>query len=67
MQAISQRERQKLLQQIDALIRDLQNLRTQLSAQSIPSSGKAANLFGKLGRGSWQEYDLELDWERFTQ
>ncbi len=67
MQAISERERQKLLQQIDALIHDLQNLRTQLSAQSVSSSGKVANLFGKLGRGSWQEYDLELDWERFTR
>ncbi len=67
MQAISQHERQKLLQQIDALIRDLQNLRAQLSAEPVSCPGKVANLFGKLGKGSWQEYDHELDWERFTR
>lgn len=66
MQAISQRERQELLQQIDTLIRELQNLRAKLHAESLPCPGKVANLFGKLGIGSWQEYDHELDWERFT-
>lgn len=67
MPTISQHERQKLLQQIDTLIRDLQNLRAQLSAEAVPCPGKVANLFGKLGKGSWQEYDHELDWERFVQ
>lgn len=67
MHAIPQHEREKLLQQIDTLIRDLQHLRAQLGAPFSPTPSKVSDLFGKLGRGCWQEYDLDMEWERFTR
>ena len=56
-----------ILQRIDAIIRELEALRQSVVAVQIsPSSANLAQkLFGALGQGSWTEYDLDLDWQRF--
>jgi hypothetical protein len=66
MQRLSPDERERLLQQIDTLICSLQKLRAQLVAEPPLRASRVANLFGRLGSGSWQEYDPDSDWERFT-
>jgi hypothetical protein len=57
-----------ILQRIDAIIRELESLRSMIvvSAQTRPASNNLAQrLFGVLGQGTWAEYDLDLDWQRF--
>lgn len=56
-----------ILQRIDVIIRELEALRqTVVAAQkSPPATNLAQKLFGVLGQGSWAEYDLDLDWQRF--
>jgi hypothetical protein len=44
----------------------LQKLRTQLVTEPPLRASRAADLFGKLGTGSWQEYDDDADWKRFA-
>ena len=49
-----------ILQRLDAIMRELQDLR-ELVAQS-PANATAGNLaqqlYGALGRGTWDEYDI---------
>jgi len=66
MQTVSSDERKQLLQQTDALIRNLQQLRTHLVAEPPSGASRVADLFGKLGTGSGQEYDDDADWKRFA-
>jgi hypothetical protein len=66
MQKTSPDEREQLLRQIDTLICNLQKLRTQLVTEPPLRASRAADLFGKLGTGSWQEYDDDADWKRFA-
>lgn len=56
-----------ILQRIDAIIRELEALRQVVVAAKItpPAENLAQQLFGALGQGSWAEYDLNLDWQRF--
>ncbi|NJO00016.1 MAG: hypothetical protein HC875_40850 [Anaerolineales bacterium] len=56
-----------ILQRIEAISQELQTLRTMVkAAQTQPSSENLAQkLFGVLGQGTWTEYDLTLDWQRF--
>ena len=56
-----------IIRQIDTIIRELQELQRLLSAQARPTNGNLTDqLYGALGRGSWEEYDLHLDWQRFS-
>jgi hypothetical protein len=56
-----------ILQRIDAIMRELGELRQMvLHIQSQPTTGDLAQqLYGVLGHGSWEEYDMQLDWQRF--
>jgi len=56
-----------ILRRIDAIIRELELLRSLVSASETqqPTEDLAQKLFGILGHGNWEEYDLKLDWQRF--
>lgn len=58
-----------LLLRIDEMIRELQSMRQQLavSAKSSQRSGLTRQLFGVLGHGTWDEYDMDLHWNRFAE
>jgi len=56
-----------LLERIDTIARELEELRKAIWLQTqLPDRNLANRLYGALGQGSWDEYDLELDWQRFT-
>jgi hypothetical protein len=60
-----------LLQRIDAIMRELQELRRLVVAESPPQAephgpGLVAQLAGCLGQGSWDEYEDDIEWERFA-
>lgn len=56
----------RIIARIDAVIHELEALRQQLIAPASPSTSDLTDLlFGALGRGTWEEYDLNLDWARF--
>ena len=56
----------EILRQIDTIIRELQALRRTILAQTqFPAENLAEQLYGALGHGSWEEYDSNLDWQRF--
>lgn len=59
----------QILGRIDAMIRELEIMRRQLATlpKAEPSSGLTDKLFGALGHGTWAEYDLNLDWARFSE
>ena len=55
-----------VLERIDAILRELLELRQTVAAQGRVTRGNLAKeLFGALGRGKWEEYDPGLDWQRF--
>lgn len=60
-----------ILRRIDAIIDELQSLRraviTQQSPAITPTRSIVEELFGSLGPGSWDEYDLMLDWKQFSE
>jgi hypothetical protein len=57
-----------ILERIDAIIRELQELRHAVLVQERSSEGNLAEqLYGALGQGTWDEYDPDLDWQRFAQ
>ncbi len=54
---------QTVLERIDTIIWELQELRQAVSVQIRPvKRGLTAQLYGALGQGTWDEYDLRLDW-----
>lgn len=56
-----------LLERIDAIARELEELRKVVWLQAqLPERNLTNRLYGALGQGSWDEYDLELDWQRFS-
>ena len=57
-----------ILRRIDAIIRELEELRGMvLRSQVEPANDNLAQqLYGILGQGNWDEYDLDLDWQRFS-
>jgi hypothetical protein len=56
-----------IVKKIDAILCELQALRQALVEQVQPSDGKLAErLYGVLGQGTWDEYDRDLDWQRFA-
>ena len=59
---------QQMYRRIDELIRELQGLLRQITpfAPAVPPN-VVDQLFGALGHGTWEEYDLALDWKRFGE
>ena len=56
-----------LLERIDSIAREVEELRKAVWLQAqLPERNLANRLYGALGQGSWDEYDLELDWQRFS-
>ena len=56
-----------LLERIDAIAHELEELRQAVLVQVRPPDKNLADqLYGALGQGSWEEYDLHLDWHRFS-
>jgi hypothetical protein len=56
-----------LLERTDTIARELEELRKAVWLQAqLPERNLADRLYGALGQGSWDEYDLELDWQRFS-
>jgi len=53
----------QIIPRIDAAIRELEALRRELTAP-VPPRNLTEQLFGSLGRGAWNEYDLNLDWAK---
>jgi hypothetical protein len=55
-----------ILQRIDTIMRELGELRQMvLRIQSEPAAGNLAQqLYGVLGQGTWEEYDMRLDWQQ---
>lgn len=55
-----------VLERIDAILRDLLELRRTVEAQGqVDRKNIATELFGALGYGTWEEYDRDVDWRRF--
>jgi Lon protease-like protein len=57
-----------ILQRINTTIRELEGLRKALlrSQAQTPENDLAQQLYGALGQGDWEEYDPDLDWQRFA-
>lgn len=56
-----------ILERIDTIARELQELRQAVLLQTrAPEENLVEQLFGALGQGTWDEYDLHLDWQRFA-
>ena len=57
-----------ILQRIDTTIRELEGLRKALlrSQAETLKDDLAQQLYGALGQGDWEEYDPDLDWQRFA-
>ena len=64
---MSDQPQEALLQRIDAIARELEMLRQSiLHPRADQSNGDLAQqLYGALGQGTWDEYDQDLDWQRF--
>ncbi len=59
----------QIVGRIDAMMRELEIMRRQLT--NIPTvavaSGLTQELFGAAGKGTRDEYDMNLDWKRFAE
>jgi len=58
-----------VVQRIDAIIRELEELRHQLivAPKATEVHNLTEELFGAAGHGTWDEYDASLDWKRFSE
>ena len=58
---------EKILQRIDAIMHELEELRKEILHFQVkpPTGNLAQKLYGVLGRGNWDEYDLDLDWQKY--
>ena len=67
MDPIGEDSTKAIVQRIDTIIQALQELRQVVLAQKpSPNRGLASQLYGVLGQGTWDEYDSDLDWQRFA-
>jgi hypothetical protein len=59
----------QIVHRIDAIIRELLELRGQLTAtpRAALTHSLTDELFGAAGQGYRDEYDVQLDWVRFSQ
>ena len=60
---------QAITERIDAIIHELEMLRSiVVTAHSEPTGcDLAGKLFGVLGKGTWEEYDSDIEWRRFDR
>jgi hypothetical protein len=57
----------RILERIDAIIQELQELRQEVLSRGRPAEENLVDqLYGAWGKGSWEEYDRHLDWQRFA-
>lgn len=57
----------QVIARINAIIRELEILRRELTTQvTLATPHLTEQLFGALGRGTWDEYEPDLDWLRFS-
>jgi hypothetical protein len=58
---------QAIAERIDAIIHELEMLRSMVVTVHTGQlqSGAAKKLFGVLGKGSWDEYDSDIEWRKF--
>ena len=56
----------QIVKRIDAIIQELELLRRQLTTPPSQPTNLTDQLFGALGTGSWDEYEPNLDWQRFV-
>ncbi len=59
----------QIVGRIDAMMRELETIRRQLAVlpRVAVASGLTQELFGAAGKGSRDEYDMNLDWKRFAE
>lgn len=58
----------QMLKRIDEMLGELEWMRRQLiPPQPTTVPGLTDMLFGAAGHGTWEEYDLDLDWKRFSE
>lgn len=70
-QSTLQMSMEAVLQRIDAMTRELLDLRRLIAAQLAPRAESqepdlVTRLVGCLGQGSWEEYEDDIEWERFS-
>lgn len=65
----SMQDVQQAIARIDAIIHQLEVLRRDLNAvpTDSPAKSRTQALFGAAGKGTRDEYDLNLDWTRFAE
>jgi hypothetical protein len=56
----------QIIKRIDAIILELELLRRQLATPPPQPANLTEQLFGALGRGSWDEYEPDVEWQRFA-
>ena len=67
MDPIGEDSTKAIVKRIDAIVQALQELRQVVLAQNqSPKRGLVSQLYGVLGQGTWDEYDSDLDWQRFA-
>ena len=61
-------EQDQIVTRIDAIIRELEALRRQLTVSDkvLSDRGFTAELFGAAGHGTREEYDPLVEWTRFS-
>ncbi|MBI5650794.1 MAG: hypothetical protein HZC40_10195 [Chloroflexi bacterium] len=53
---------------IDAMMRELQTMRRDLNLPKPKTTASITDqLFGAAGKGTRDEYDMDLDWKRFSE
>jgi hypothetical protein len=59
----------RVVERIDAMMRELEIMRRQLTElpKAAVATGLTQELFGAAGRGTRDEYDMNLDWKRFAE
>ena len=67
--AVTTSDQNQIVHRIDAIVRELLELRDQLTAapKAVPTRNLTDELFGAAGQGNRDEYDVQLDWVRFSQ
>jgi hypothetical protein len=67
--AVMTLDQKQIVHRIDAIVRELLELRGELTAppKAVPTHSLTDELFGAAGQGHRDEYDVQLDWERFNQ
>ncbi|MBK8434303.1 MAG: hypothetical protein IPL28_24775, partial [Chloroflexi bacterium] len=51
---------QLILNRLDTIMRELESLRRQIIMPSPPPTNLTDQLFGSLGKGTWEEYELDF-------